>query len=214
MKASSLATHRSFVWLILLAAIAAALGLWLGSHAFRVPPTPTLKNAVLYPQPRPVPDFQLTRSDGQPFTLADWKGHWSVVYFGYTHCPDVCPTTLATFKQVWNALGERGLQDRLRIDFISVDPQRDTPKLLHDYVTFFSPAFTAATGSDAELTALTRSLGMVYSRSTNADGSIEVDHSGSAVIIDPRGRLLGLFRPPFSAADVSADLAALMGAGS
>jgi protein SCO1/2 len=170
-----------------------------------------LENAVLYPQPRAIPEFHLTQGDGKPLTLDDWRGHWNVVYLGYTNCPDVCPTTLATFKQVWKDLGERKLASRVRLDFISVDPDRDSPEHLRQYVGFFSPDFVTATGSDAELTPLTRALGLIYSRTKAANGNIEVDHSGSAVIIDPQGRLVGMFRPPFAARALAADLAALIG---
>jgi protein SCO1 len=199
------------MWLILVAALAAGSGLWLGSRFLGAPAPPRLENAVLYPQPRAVAEFHLTQGNGQALSLDNWRGHWNVVYFGYTNCPDVCPTTLATFKQVWKDLGTRDLTDAVRIDFISVDPQRDTPEHLRQYVDFFSRDFVAATGSDEELTALTRALGLVYSRTTDANGKIEVDHSGSAVIIDPQGRLVGMFRPPFEARALIADLATLIG---
>jgi protein SCO1/2 len=197
------------VLLILIAAVAAGTGLWFGSRYFSAPTAPQLVNAVLYPQPREVPDFHLVQTNGQPLTVADWRGHWNVVYFGYTNCPDVCPTTLATFKELWRELGRRGLHERVRIDFISVDPERDTPAQLGRYVGYFSPDFIAATGSDEELTRLTRTLGLVYTRSVAANGNVDVDHSGSAVIIDPKGRLIGLFRPPFAVPALSADLAML-----
>ena len=211
MTAPAPKSHRSFVWLILIAAFAAALGLWLGSRQFGGSAPLALENAVLYPQPRPVPDFSLLQTDGKPLTRAEWRGRWNVVYFGYASCPDVCPTTLASFKQAWKTLGEHGLADRVRFDFISVDPQRDTPEQLEKYVAFFSPDFIAATGSDDQLTALTRALGLLYTRTTNADGAIEVDHSGSAVIIDPDARVVGIFRPPFAPAALVHDLTALIG---
>ena len=209
----SLASHRSFVWIILVAALAAGVGLWFGNRQFGRADHPGLASAVLYPQPRELPDFQLTRADGQPLTLADWRGRWNVAYFGYASCPDVCPTSLSVLKQVWKSVAERGLRDRIRINFISVDPQRDTPDVLGKYVAFFSPDFIAATGSDEQLTRLTRALGLLYSRSTGPNGEIQVDHSGSAVIIDPQGRLVGMFRPPFAAADVTADLTRLVASG-
>src|SRR5215467_14627224 len=81
-------SHRSFVWLILIAALAAAIGLWLGSRQFGGA-GPVLENAVLYPQPRAAPDFQLQQVDGKPLSIADWRGRWNVVYFGYASCPDV-----------------------------------------------------------------------------------------------------------------------------
>jgi protein SCO1/2 len=196
------------ITLIVIAAFAAALGLWLGQRFLGSPDAPVMKNAVLYPTPRAVADFKLTQADGQPLTLASWRGHWNSVYFGYTSCPDVCPTTLAMFKQVWKDLGDA--RANVRFDFISVDPQRDTPDKLAKYVSFFNPDFIAATGTDEELNKLTRSLGLMYTRETDANGNIEVDHSGSVVIIDPDGKLRGIFRPPFAAADVTADLESLM----
>lgn len=195
------------IWLVLFAVVAAGAGWWLSQHYFTAPPAPALQNAVLYPQPRGVPEFHLRQANGQALDLASWRGHWNVVYFGYTSCPDVCPTTLAVFKQVWKELG--AMQEKVRFDFISVDPQRDTPEQLGKYLAFFSPDFVAATGSDEELTQLTRALGLVYSRTSDANGAVQVDHSGSAVIVDPQGRLVGMFRPPFTAAAIVADLATL-----
>ena len=181
------------IWLILVAALAAGAGLWLSQRYFSAAPAPALQNAVLYPAPRHIPEFHLDQANGHPLDLAFWRGHWNVVYFGYTSCPDVCPTTLAVFKQAWNELGV--LKEKARFDFISVDPQRDAPEQLAKYVAFFSPDFIAATGSDAELTKLTRALGLMYARTTDANGTVQVDHSGSAVIVAPQGRLVGMFRP-------------------
>jgi len=198
----------SATWLILIAAFALALGLWLGARLLGAPAPPRLETAVLYPTARVLPDFHLTRSDGKPLTLADWKGHWTVAFFGYTNCPDVCPTTLTTFKQVWKQLGA-ATTAKLRFDFISVDPGRDTPETLTRYVGYFSKDFVAASGADDQLTALTRALGLVYSRGAPENGTYTVDHSAAAVIIDPQGHQIGLFRPPFEVAKVAADLATL-----
>lgn len=197
------------IWLFVAGAVAVALGLWLGQRFFAEPAPLKLENAVLYPSPRAIPDFHLTQANGQPLTLADWRGGWTVVYFGYTSCPDVCPTTLTTFKQAWKDLAARGLAGKIRFDFISVDPQRDTPDVLHKYVSYFDPDFAAATGTDAELTSLTRALGLMYARNTDANGAISVEHSGAAVIVDPQGREAGIFRPPFAAGAIADDLATL-----
>lgn len=201
-------TRQLPITLIVIAAFAAAVGLWLGGRFMGSPAAPMMKNAVLYPAPRAVPDFKLTQANGQPLTPDSWRGHWNAVYFGYTSCPDVCPTTLAMFKQVWRDLGDERAD--ARFDFISVDPQRDTPDKLAKYVSFFNPDFIAATGTDDELNKLTRGLGLMYTRETDAHGNIEVDHSGSVVIIDPDAKLRGIFRPPFAAQDVTADLQSLM----
>lgn len=142
-------------------------------------------------------------------TLADWQGHWTVAYFGYTNCPDVCPTTLAAFNQAWKLLDAAGSLGALRFDFISVDPARDTPEHLSKYVGFFNKDFVGATGTDGELTRLTRALGLLYSRDKSSDGNYAVDHSAAAVIIDPTGHQVGLFRPPFEATKIAADLQTL-----
>jgi protein SCO1/2 len=194
--------------LILVASLAAAIGLWWGARLVAPRAQPTLQAAVMYPAPRSLPAFQLARADSAPLTLADWKGHWTVAFFGYTHCPDVCPTTLATFKQVWKQL-DPAVASSARFNFISVDPARDTPEQLARYVSYFNPAFIAATGSDDALTALTQALGLVYSRAKSDGSDYTVDHSASAVIIDPQGRQAGLFRPPFDASKIAADLTTL-----
>ena len=200
-------------YLILVAAVAAALGLWLGSRAFTPPTPPQLASAVLYPSPRELPEFTLTRSDGTPLTHADWKGRWTVAFFGYTNCPDVCPTTLATFKSAASKLAADGAGDRVRFDFISVDPERDKPAELAQYVGYFSKEFVGATGTDDELTQLTRALGLVYSREPTGKGDYTVDHSASAIIIDPAGREVGIFRPPFDATKIANDLVTLARSG-
>ena len=165
---------------------------------------------MLYPQSRALPDFNLAQATGKPLTLADWRGHWSLAFFGFTHCPDVCPNTLAVFKRVFDELGKQGKAAGLRFDFISVDPERDTAEKMASYIGYFHKDFNASTGSDAELTALTRALGLVYARVPDENGSYTVDHSAAVVIIDPEGRQLGLFRPPFAADTILADLLVLM----
>lgn len=197
--------------LIVLIAIASALGLWAGSRWLSAPQLPQLDAAVMYPTAQPVADFTLQRANGERLTQDDLRGVWTVAFFGFTHCPDICPTTLTTFKQVWKQLEQAQATDRVRFVFVSVDPQRDTPTQLRNYVGFFNPEFIAATGSDEELTRLTRSLGLVYARIPDVGDTYNVDHSASVVIIDPQARRAGLFRPPFVAATISADLLALAG---
>jgi protein SCO1/2 len=199
--------------LIVIAALAAGIGLWAGTR-WLAPQSalPPLKTAVAYPNPQAIPAFKLARANGQTFTETDLKGRYTVMFFGFTHCPDICPNTLAVFKQAWNALPEASKKEKIRFAFISVDPERDTPERLASYVSYFHPDFLAATGSDDELTKLTRSLGLVYARSPDDKGGYSVDHSAAVVIVDPQGRRAGLFRPPFEAGAIQADLLTLIDA--
>ncbi len=196
--------------LFVLAAIAVALGLWAGSSWLAPEPPPELKTAVMYPAPLTIPDFKLQQSDGKPFTAAELRGHWTIAFFGFTHCPDVCPTTLAAFKQVWSRLATAGKTAKVQFVFVSVDPERDSAEQLTRYVGFFNKEFIAATGADDQLTRLTRALGLVYAKVADESGGYSIDHSASAVIIDPLGRRAGLFRPPFEPSPIAADIERLV----
>jgi protein SCO1/2 len=210
-----MASNKTTVWLILVAAVAAAGGLWLGQHGtLGLPGAPQVSAAVLYPQPRPIPEFALTRSDGQPYTRADLDGAWTLLFFGFTHCPDVCPTTLATLRDVGKAL-PADVASRVRMTFVSVDPERDTPQRAGEYARFFSPAIVAATGDKATLDALTGALGVLYVKVPSEgrpDGAADytVDHTASILLVDPQGRLRGLFRTPHDPARIAADIEALV----
>src|SRR6476469_2950804 len=126
MISSFRAGRVSATYLILVAAVAAAIGLWLGGRTF-APSAPKLVAAVMYPAPRELPDFKLQRADGTALTKADWNGRW----------------TVATFKQVFAKLKADGIADKVRFDFISVDPERDTPEQLTKYVGYFDKDFVA-----------------------------------------------------------------------
>ncbi len=210
MKSASNRGRVGTTTLFVIAAIAVAIGLWAGSRWMSSDGAPQTSSAVMYPSRLVIPDFQLQRSDGQVFSAKDLRGHWTIAFFGFTHCPDVCPTTLAAFKSVWAKLADAGKTSKVQFAFVSVDPERDTPEQLSRYVSFFSKDFIAATGSDEQLRGLTRSLGLVYARVEDDAGGYTMDHSASAVIIDPQGRRAGLFRPPFVVDPIVADIMSLV----
>lgn len=196
--------------MIVIAALAAGLGLWFGNRWFN-PEPPQLQAALLYPQPRAIPEFELQRANGGTLTLADWKGRWNLVFLGFTHCPDVCPTALAILKQAWTRWQKDGTAKDVRVNFISVDPARDTPDVLKTYVGFFSPDFVGATGSDEQLKKLAAPLGLVYAHHELDGGDYSVDHSANILIIDPHGRLAGMFRPgQYDADTLVADMDSLI----
>ena len=175
----------------LVVAIAIVLTACGGSSSTAPTPTP-LPGTVLDP-PKEVADFTLTDQTGAPFTLSSLRGQAVVVYFGYTNCPDVCPTTLADYKRLKADLGTDA--DQVRFVFVSVDGQRDTPQRLNDYMNAFDPTFIGLTGDDATLRTITRDFGVFYQRVTSDKTSEDylVDHTASSFILDREGRLAIVF---------------------
>lgn len=148
--------------------------------------------------------------EGQPFTPANLQGHWTLLFAGFTHCPDVCPTTLGLMK----ALGQR-LQPAPAMVFLSVDPERDTPERLRQYVAYFGPDIEGVTGPHEQLERLAASLGIAYVKAPGARGEdYTVDHSAALVLLDPQGRVAGYFTPPHKADTLAADLARVLGSNS
>jgi protein SCO1/2 len=200
---------KSKSWTVFLALIAAAFGvlaarlLWTpGAHA-------TLKSGTLLPEPRTVVPFKLVAEDGKPFANADLGGHWNLIFTGYTHCPDVCPTTLSLLKGTMARLGAQA--DAVQVVFLSIDPERDTPEALERYVHYFNPRFRAATGPSAELEILGANLGFVFAKIPGpAPESYSMDHSAALILVDPQGRLAGYFTPPFNAEALAADLSTVL----
>lgn len=180
-----------------------------GCSMHSVPP-PALEVAQLFPVPRDVPEFALTRSGGKPLANADWKGRYTLVFMGYTHCPDICPTTLLTLRTMWATLKKAGVTDRVAVEFISVDPKRDTPKRLAEYVHWFDPAFSGATGSEMQLQKLSKALMLPYQIVFSANSNYSVDHSATIAIIGPDAREIGVFMPPLHAAPMAIDLQRLV----
>ena len=213
--------ERKLPWIIVaLAAVAGIAGFIVSQRLFDHrtggDETPRqLQGSLLYPQPKPLPEFTLTRSDSQPLTRKDWQGQWRLVFFGFASCPDVCPTALATAKAARAQLRAQRPDLDVAVSFVSVDPERDTPAQLGKYVAFFDHDFEASTGTPAELLALTQSLGVMFVKVPNGPGPLDytIDHSASLLIVDPQARLAGLMRPPQRADAIAADLITLMDEG-
>jgi protein SCO1/2 len=213
--------ERRLPWIIVaLAAIAGIAGFFASQRVFDHSPGNAamprqLQGSLLYPQPKPLPQFALTRSDGTALTETDWRGRWRLVFFGFANCPDVCPTALATAKAARAQLRTLRPDLDVAVSFVSVDPERDLPEQLGKYVAFFDPDFEAATGTPDELVKLTQALGVMFMKVPNGPGPLDysIDHSASLLIVDPQGRLAGLMRPPQRADAIAADLVTLMDEG-
>lgn len=203
--------------LVLIAALAAALGLWVAQRVFApaaapaAPAQPAMEAVRLFPQARPLPAFSLQQSDGSALTLDELQGRWTLVFLGFTHCPDVCPTTLAELAQAqqqWQALPET---KRPRVLFVSVDPERDSAERTGEYARYFHPDTWAATAQEPDLQAFANSLGMVYMKVPMEGTDYSMDHSTAVVLLDPQGRQAGLIRPPLVPAAIARDLILLAG---
>jgi len=154
-------------------------------------------------------DFTLTDDRGRSVTASDYRGQPVVLYFGYTHCPDVCPTTLSTFAAALHALGAAGAN--ARVLFVTVDPDRDSLAILRAYASAFGPQFVGLRGTPGQLRALAKRYRIGYSRGeAAANGSYEVTHSSAAFIFDARGRARLLALPEASASAIAGDLARLV----
>ena len=160
---------------------------------------------TLFPDPKPLTAFALTDDKNRVFDLASLKGKWSFLFFGYTHCPDICPTTLAILARaheniVKSTVGAKDVQ----FVFISVDPNRDTVGKLREYVTYFDTTFLGVTGDNAQLGNLAGQLGAAYQVAiTPGMENYPVYHTAAVFLLDPRGRYHAVFTPPHDAEAIS-----------
>ena len=190
------------VLVAILMAVAIGVGVALREHASA---PPQLRAGTALPKPRSIADFSLTGQDGKPFTREDLRGHWTLVFTGFTNCPDICPATLATLAD----LGHRVAREDLRFLFVSVDPGRDTPEVIRRYLAHFGAGIAGATGTREDIERFTSGLGLAQVVNPGAGSEYTVDHSTALVLIDRQARLAGYFQAPHSADAIAADLAAL-----
>ncbi len=200
---------------ILIVAVAMGLGLWAAERFHGGVPEagPQLQAVNLFPQPRTLPDFALRQSDGTQLVPGELKGHWTLVFLGFTHCPDICPTTLMELAQAqrqWEAIPA---STRPRVLFVSVDPERDDPDRIGEYAHGFHPDTLAATADIPALEGFARSVSMVFAKVPPPEGAradqYSVDHSATIAVLDPQARMAGVITPPFVPRAIAADLQAL-----
>ena len=200
--------------LLVIACLAGGLGLWASQRfhapaAAAAPPAPPVKAVTLMPAPRALPAFSLQQSDGTALTAEDLAGRWTIVFIGFTHCPDICPTTLAQLASAQKQWAAIPAQSRPRVLFISADPERDSPKLTGDSAHAFHPDTLAATGPLPALEDFARSLSRVFMKAPGASGSPDdysIDHSAALVLLDPQVRMAGVVQPPFDVKAIATDL--------
>ena len=215
MAAFSLFTHsmyrvsRKFCITIATVAVAAlAAGVWLAasdrendSRAMMLPD----RVMTLFPVPKPLTAFALTDHQNQPFDLSHLKGRWSFLFFGFTHCPDICPTTLAVLASARHSIAKRTPgAENVQFVFISVDPNRDTAGKIRQYVNHFDTTFLGVTGDDTQIGNLARQLGAAYQVAFSpGTENYPVYHSTAIFLVDPQARYHAVFTPPFDAETIS-----------
>lgn len=186
-------------------ALVALLGGVLAAAALFSPSTPTFASGVLLPEPRPLPALALVDESGSPTLLNAAREEWTLVFPGFTYCPDICPTTLAQLA---------GLPPRvegLKVRLFTVDPERDDPPRLKAYVEHFDARLGAWVATADTLPELARALSIAYARVPLNDGEdYTMDHSTALTLIGPEGRIRAFFTPPFDIEAMAADLRALM----
>lgn len=150
---------------------------------------------VLRPEPKPLVTFELTDQNGKPFTIERLQGKWTFTFFGYTNCPDVCPATMSVLTKIDNELSAN--HENLQVLFVSVDPERDTPEHLFEYMSYFNKKFTAITGAKKEIDNLAQqySAGYIKEPETTA-GNYLVNHTSAIFLTDPQARLVAAFSQP------------------
>jgi protein SCO1/2 len=194
--------------IILLLGVAIAAGLALALRNAGEPAAPLA--ATILPAGNDLPDFALVDQDGQPVDRTVFEGQWDLVFFGFTHCPDICPATMTVLGQAKRELEAEGRQPLPRVVLVSVDPERDTPEAMARYVAYFGDGNLGLTGELDELGKLTNALGIFFQKAGSDDGAYGVDHSTVVLVIDPQGRLKALFTAPHDVANLVHDLPLIM----
>jgi protein SCO1 len=196
----------------MVAIVAIAAGMLLSRALLDGPGGPTLAKATLLEPARPLPPLSFVDEQGQPFGPERLRGHWSILFFGFTHCPDVCPTTLALLAQVEQQLTDLPTEQRPQIILMSVDPERDTPEQLAKYVKTFSPTFTGVTGDQAAMHEFALKLGVPVAITPLSGGGYTVDHSAAIFVIDPSGSLRALSSTPHNVPIIASDYRSIVAA--
>ncbi len=165
-----------------------------------------LETATVLPHTRSIANFALTDNKDKLYTNQNLQGHWSLLFFGFTNCGHICPTTMAELKKMTNILHKQNIKAP-QIVLISVDPKRDTPQRLNQFVTGYDNSFIGLTGTMTKIDALAKNLNVLYLKfkPKNSDKEYDIDHSGTLLLLNPQGQLAALFSMPHKAKAMAHD---------
>ncbi|VAW73768.1 Cytochrome oxidase biogenesis protein Sco1/SenC/PrrC, thiol-disulfide reductase involved in Cu(I) insertion into CoxII Cu(A) center [hydrothermal vent metagenome] len=192
--------NKLLIFPLVLAAVAGGAWLGLSTIGNKDPVTPETIQGAIYPQAKIINDFVLQNQNSEKFSKSGFINHWSLIFVGYTHCPDVCPTTLAVMGQIVDIMDEQR-QPPPQVVFLTVDPARDTSEVIKPYIAYFNKQFIGLTGSLDEINALSRQLNAVFKKSAKPPGEITdddylMDHSSALMLINPEGNLQSILTAP------------------
>jgi protein SCO1/2 len=205
-------TSRSKLLCFALLCIAAAAGIGFSVH--HSPKMPPLAAGTLIVPARPLANFSLIDNHGRQFGPAELRGTWSLMFFGYTNCPDFCPSTLTTLAALEKQLRAGKTVVPPRVIFVSVDAKRDTPAQLDKYVPYFDPEFIGLTAPDqSKIEAIAKQWNVAVAVQPAVDGNYTVDHSGAIFVIDPSGKLAAILTGPFTVDALGHDYRSIVSAG-
>lgn len=196
------------IFIAIVAVVAIGTGAWLS--ALVMAPAPVPNTATVLPVPGDLAEFSLVDQDGSAIGRDVFRDHWSLVFFGFTHCPDICPLTLQVLANARQQLAEAGQQPLPRIVLVSVDPERDTPEVMKKYVGYFGDDIVGITGELDEMRKLTNGLGIYFEKSRLDEENYSVDHSAVVIVMNPDGQFQALFGAPHEAANFVHDLPIIM----
>lgn len=190
----------------ILAIVAFAAGLFLARAFWSAPPVPPqAERATIFPSPRALPSLALVDHDGHPLGPDPFAGKWTLVFFGFTNCPDICPTTLATLAQMKRGLEDLPPADQPGVLLVSVDPERDDPERLAAYVKFFDPGFGGATGTPQAVADAAAAFGVPFAKVSLPEGGYTMDHGSGVFVVGPSGGIVAYLSGPHDAAIMARD---------
>lgn len=207
--------RRQFIPLIVaFAAIALLFGMWTQYNTHDKSKPIELENGTIIPVPHDISNFNLVGLDNKPFTNQNLKGKWTMIFFGFTNCPMLCPTTLTTLNKMYEKLDQDHVATMPQVLFISLDPDRDTPKAIAKYLKSFNKHFVGATGKQEMLDKMTKEMNVVYEFAKKPHDKKDskdytVNHSGTIILVNPEGKLFAIFSSPQDAAQLSNDIKAI-----
>jgi protein SCO1/2 len=197
----------SFTVAILTVVVSVILGVFFAEN-WTKPQKAYAYHGTVLNEARVLTSFDFPSTEPVRFTSETVKDHWTMVFYGFSHCPVMCPTTMAQLNQVYKQLEKEKVAKMPKVVMVTVDPERDTVERMHDYVKGFNPNFIGAVGKDAQIKAMTREVGIAFEKVPSRDGKAgeyDMQHSGAIIVLNPKGRLMAFFNYPHKVEDIVED---------